>query len=349
LAEAQRVAKLGNWKLNLDDKSVKWSQELYRIFDVGKDDFGMVYESFLARVHIDDRKRVLHTNSKARKSGEPFELEYRIVTRSGEVKHIREVGYAMKDTHGGVVGLFGTAQDITEYTRAQRELQQLSGRLLQSQDEERRRIARELHDTTGQNLVALATMLGQLRAPPPQTDRKSRKRISECKALAERCIREIRTLSYVLHPPVLEQSGLREAIRDYVKGFTERSGIEVVLDVSGRLGRMQLDVELTLFRVVQESLTNIQRHSGSKHAKIRINLNSDLTLEVSDPGRESHEGLSKPKPVPHFKSGVGLLSMQERVKSIGGRLQVEITKHGSIVRAMIPLGAKRDQTSHSAG
>lgn len=231
-------------------------------------------------------------------------------------------------------------QDITDRKRAEEELQRLSGRLLRSQDEERRRIARELHDSTGQDLVALATMLGQLRTTIPSREQKSRKFLSECKALADQCIREVRTLSYVLHPPVLDDAGLVDAIRDYVKGFTKRSGIQVKLELSSLLVRMTRDVELALFRVVQESLTNIHRHSGSHQAKIRIDRNPNLTLEISDLGQGPSAGASEVQEEPRFGVGVGVHSMQERVKLIGGRLEVDITSHGTTVRVTMPLGGE---------
>ena len=350
LAEAQRVAKLGNWKLDFADESVKWSQELYRIFDVDGDAFGGVYESFLGMVHVDDRERVLHTNSKARESGKPFDLEYRIVTRTGVLKHIREVGYAMKDAHGRVLGLFGTAQDITDRKRAEEALRQLSSRLLRSEDEERRRIARDLHDSTGQDLVALATMLGQLRITLPSTERKSRKLLSECKTLAERCVNQVRTLSYVLHPPILEEAGLLEAIRDYVAGFTRRSGVQVELELTSGLGRRTRDVELALFRVVQEGLTNIHRHSGSQKAKIRIDRDTDdLILEISDRSNGCLSSSSKHAPRPVFHFGVGIHNMQERVNLMGGRFEIDSTSRGTIVRVTIPVREESEKTSDSIG
>jgi signal transduction histidine kinase len=228
-----------------------------------------------------------------------------------------------------------------ERQRAEEEVRRLSGRILQLQDEERQSIARDLHDSTGQDLVALATMIGQVRSSVPSVERKPRRLLSECRALAERCIREVRTLSYLLHPPVLDEAGLGDAIHDYVKGFTKRSGIRVELELSPRLGRMARDVELTLFRVVQESLTNIQRHSGSQQAKIRIHRNSNLMLEISDRGQEAFVSRRKGKEEPRLEGGVGIPSMQERVKLIGGRLDIDSTSHGTTVRVTIPLGGER--------
>jgi signal transduction histidine kinase len=233
---------------------------------------------------------------------------------------------------------------IEDRRRAEEELRHLSGQLLRSQDDERRRIARDLHDSTGQNLVALATMLSQVRGAIPSGNRKQRGLLSECKALAERCVREVRTLSYVLHPPVLEQAGLGDAIRDYVDGFAKRSGIHVELELSPRLGRMAGDVEIALFRVVQEALTNIQRHSGSQLAKIRIERDSSLTLEISDRGHGTSVARQREEEQPRFVLGVGIPSMQERVKLIGGSLHIDSSSRGTTVRVTIPLEKEQSKS-----
>jgi PAS domain S-box-containing protein len=244
--------------------------------------------------------------------------------------------------------LLTVAQDITERKRAEDDLHRVSEQALHMQEEERRRISRDLHDSTGQNLVALATMLGQLRSSAPSIERKSRALLSECLGLVEQSIREVRTLSYALYPPELDESGLEQALRDYLDGFSKRSGIRVELEISPHVGQLERDIELALFRVVQESLTNIQRHSGSKLAMVRIDRNSDLTLEIRDLGRNASAGIEGGKEVPRFKVGVGILSMQERVKLVGGRLDLESTSHGTTVRVTVPLGGKeREKTAHS--
>jgi PAS domain S-box-containing protein len=235
---------------------------------------------------------------------------------------------------GGRKCLLSVCEDITERKRAEEQLRRLSGQLLRSQDEERRNIARDLHDSTGQNLVVLATSLAQLQASIPSTSRKSRKLVSESQALADQCIREVRTLSYLLHPPMLEEAGLEDAICLYAEGFTKRSGIQVHLEVSPQLGRLERDVELTLFRVVQESLTNIRRHSGSLQAKIRISRDSaKITLEISDRG-SGISGNQRNGRSP-LGLGVGIASMQERVKLIGGRLDIESSCCGTMVQVTV--------------
>jgi PAS domain S-box-containing protein len=298
-------------------------------------------EGWQSMLHPDDRERALKAWRESVTNGMPYEQEERHRRADGKYRWFLARNSPLRDAEGRIVRWYGTNTDIEDRRKAEEELRRLSGHILRSQDEERRRIGRELHDSTGQDLVALATMLGQLRALIPSVERKSRKLLSECRVLADKCIRDVRTLSYVLHPPVLDDAGLGDAIRDYVKGFTQRTGINVELEVSPRVGRIAGDVELALFRVVQEALTNIQRHSGSQQAKIRIDRNSDLTLEISDRGHGASAGEPREIEEPRFKVGVGISSMQERVKLIGGRLDIDHTSHGTTVRVTIPLRRER--------
>jgi PAS domain S-box-containing protein len=272
------------------------------------------------------------------------------VTKEGKKVNVSLTISPMSDSEGRIVGASKIARDITKQKQTEEQLRRLSSQLLSLQDEERRRISRNLHDSTGQNLVALATMLGQVGSSVAPGERKSRALISECLELVDQCIREVRTLSYALYPSELDESDLEDAIRDYVKGFTKRSGIQVELEISQDVGGMERDIELATFRVVQESLTNIQRHSGSHQAKIRIDCDTNLTLEISDLGRGSPDGArERGKAVP-FKVGVGILSMQERVKLVGGRLEIDSTSQGTTVRVTVPLGGKEhEKTAHSGG
>ena len=307
-------------------------------------------DGWQSMLHPDDRERILKAWHESVANGTPYEQEERHRGADGTYRWFLARGVPLRDAQGRIVRWYGTNTDIEDRKQAEEELRHLSGQLLRLQDEERRRIARDLHDSTGQDLVALATILGQLRGSIPSAKRKSRRLLSDCKALADKCIREVRTLSYVLHPPVLDDAGLGEAIRDYVDGFTKRSGIHVELELSSRLERMARDVELALFRVVQESLTNIQRHSGSQRAKIRIHCNSELTLEVSDLGHGLSAGGQRGREEPRFEVGVGISSMQERVKLIGGQLAIDSTSHGTTVRVTMPLERhEREKAAHSAG
>jgi PAS domain S-box-containing protein len=289
-------------------------------------------------LHRDDRERVLKAWHESVTNGTPYEQEERHRGVDGTYRWFLARGVPLRDAQGRIVRWYGTNTDIEDRKQAEEELRRLSGQLLLLQDEERRRIARDLHDSTGQDLVALATTLSQIHASIPSSSRKLRKLASQCQALADQCIRDVRTLSYLLHPPMLDEAGLADAIRHYASGFTHRTGIDVQLEMSPRLRRMKPDVELALFRVVQESLTNIQRHSGSPLAKIRIERDSGkITLEISDKGTGISGSLRRRNGKLPFGLGVGIPSMHERVKLIGGQFDIESSSSGTTVRVRIPV------------
>jgi PAS domain S-box-containing protein len=251
-------------------------------------------------------------------------------------------------------GLFSTARigiageqwqlviirDITERKAAERAVQELSGRLLRLQDEERRRIARELHDTTAQKLAALSMNLSLVERSNPALGSAARAAFEESLRLTEGCLREIRTLSYLLHPPLLEEAGLAYALRGYVEGFTRRSGIRVELDVPGDIGRLSGQMETTLFRIVQESLTNVHLHSGSPTARIILRVcEGNIVLEISDDGRGFSTAKGNGNGVASAELGVGIRSMQERARQAGGRLEIHSSATGVTVRAVLPMSA----------
>jgi len=337
LVEAQEMAKIGSWEAELTSLSVIWSEQTHRIFETDPSRFHPTRPKFREFIHPEDRAKVDGAFVASLDNRSPCTVEYRIVMPDGRVKILEERWQAFHDEEGKPIRVAGTCRDITERVRAEEELRRLSGQLLRLQDEERRRIARDLHDSTGQDLVALATTLSQIHASIPSSGRKLRKLASQCQALADQCIRDVRTLSYLLHPPMLDEAGLEDAIRHYAGGFTERTGIELELEISPRLGRMKPHVELALFRVVQESLTNIQRHSGSPKAKIRIERDpGKFTLEISDKGSGISGSMRRRNGKMPFGLGVGIPSMHERVALIGGQLDIESSSSGTTVRVTIP-------------
>ena len=329
---------MGSWEVELQSLNVTWSEQTYRIFECDPSHFRPTRQKFTEFIHPEDRARVDTAFAASVDNRTPGTVEYRIVMPDGRVKIIEERWQTFHDEEGKPVRLSGSCRDITERVRAEEELRRLSGQLLRLQDEERRRIARDLHDSTGQGLVALATNLNLLRESIPSSARKLRKLASESQALADKCVQEIRTLSYLLYPPMLDETGLEDALRHYVAGFTKRAGIEVTLETSLHFGRIASDIELALFRVVQEGLSNIQRHSGSTKAKILLEHSTyGIELEISDSGRgtaslelEGNAGFP-------FKLGVGIQSMRERVKLIGGRLEIESSGRGTTVRVTVPI------------
>ena len=337
LVEAQEVAKVGSWEAELQSLDVIWSDQTHRIFETDPSRFQPTRPKFREFIHAEDRAKVDAAFAASLGKRALSTVEYRIVMPDGRVKFIEERWQAFRDEEGKPVRAAGTCRDITERVRAEEEVRHLSGQLLRLQDEEQRRIARNLHDSTGQDLVALTATLSQLYASLPSSSRKLRHLASQCQTLADQCIRDVRTLSYLLHPPMLDEAGLEDAIRHYAGGFTERTGIEVDLEISPRLGRMKPDAEMALFRVVQESLTNIQRHSGSSQAKIRIDrAPREITLEISDKGSGISGNLRRQDGKLSFGLGVGIPSMHQRVKLIGGHLDIESSSGGTTVRVTIP-------------
>jgi len=213
----------------------------------------------------------------------------------------------------------------------------VSEKLIQSRDEERRRIARGLHDGTAQCIAALGMNLGVVRRRTTITDRKARRALAECFRLSEQASRELRTLSYLVHPPLLDEAGLGAALRGYVAGFAERTGTRVELALSPRLGRLSDKVEMTLFRVVQECLANIHRHSGSLTAQILIKRHAtNVVAEVKDAGRGTSPG-ALGRDGSMLGLGVGIQGMRERVGQLGGRLEIDSGRRGTTVKATVPL------------
>jgi len=223
--------------------------------------------------------------------------------------------------------------EVAGRRKVEASLRTLSARLLRSQDCERRRIARELHDSVGQHLAALRMNLETVNRAAEISGVMSCEAITESVRLTDDCIREIRTISYLLHPPELDMMGLAAAVRSYVDGFTKRSGIQVALNFPAGLGRLEADVELALFRVIQECLTNIHRHSQSPRAGIALcSRPGEILLEVSDEGKGVPSDLSD-----SGRQGVGIVGMRERMKEFGGSLEVKSCANGTRVLATMPL------------
>ena len=223
-----------------------------------------------------------------------------------------------------------------ERARIERALHQLSGRLLESQDQERRRIARDLHDVAAQNLAALAMNLSLLKSFAEHMPPEGRALLDESLASAKACGTELRTVSYLLHPPLLDELGLAGAVREYADGFAERSGIRVDLEIPSDFGRLSADCETALFRVLQESLANIHRHSASPTASIRFACTpSEVLLEVADRGKGLKAG-SLASGDASLRMGVGIAGMRERIRQLGGRLEILTGAQGTTVTASLP-------------
>jgi signal transduction histidine kinase len=245
----------------------------------------------------------------------------------------------VKDAAGRVVGASKVARDITGRREAEeaRKEADLSARLLQVQDTEKRRIARELHDGVGQLLAAIGMNVSQVMQEKDKLSPATARRVHENLDLIAQASAEIRTVSYLLHPPMLDEMGLRFALKSYTDGFAERSKISVELQIGSDLGRLPQECEVSLFRVVQECLTNVHRHSNSSTALVRLSRTaSEVKLEVIDNGIGIKEDI-RSSIASGVSAGVGFRGMQERVRLLGGTLTVQSDENGTSVLVTLPV------------
>ena len=242
-------------------------------------------------------------------------------------------GRQIRTRQGGAPLILLAIEDITEQKQAEAALRALPAQLVESQEEERRRIARELHDSTGQTMAALSLNLSVLEGKAGCLDDQARSALDDSLNLANQVAEELRNISYVLHPPALDEMGLEGALRWYVDAFVKRTGLEVDLVLPRRLPVLREPARLTAFRLVQEALTNAHRHSGSARVNVTVaHGDSELTLEVAD------EGHGIP---PDHTRGLGLLSMRERVTQLGGRLEIKSGDTGTSVKAILPINGEK--------
>ncbi|MGB8580961.1 MAG: PAS domain S-box protein [Candidatus Sulfotelmatobacter sp.] len=312
-------------------------------------------------IHPDDQPLVLEAIREAVRTRNPFQLEHRVRRADGTLGWTFSRAVPLLDGNGEILEWFGAASDITARKEAEdnfrklaqtldaevrartRELEeqanrvrQLSWRLLRSQDEERRHIARELHDSVGQTLTVLDINLELFMQEAGYKSSEVNSKIEEIQKTVQQLHREIRTTSYLLHPPLLDERGLYSAISWYLQGLRERSGLEVQLDILKEFGRLPRDMELVIFRLVQECLTNIHRHSESKTASIRIVRESNqVSLEIKDQGK----GMSAVRlaEIQSGRSGVGISGMRERLRQFEGSLNIDSGSAGTRIFATISL------------
>src|SRR3984957_13036984 len=302
------------------------------------------------------------------REGKAWEQEARFRAADGHWHHILSRGVPLRDSQGKKLYRAGINLDIQHRKEAERQLQQLeeqlesrvsertlelenataklrelTGKLLQTQDEERRRIARELHDGVGQLVVAMSMNLTNIVSEKEKLSEQARHNLEQNQALIEQASREIRTMSHLLHPPLLDEVGLDSALRWYIDGFSERSKITVETTLaSGFTEGLPRDMALSVFRIVQESLTNIHRHSESPTALVKIDRSPrEITLVVADEGKGMPAQIQS-KISSGELTGVGLRGMRERVRQFGGHLDVRSNGHGTRVVAVLPIPSAPD-------
>jgi len=267
-----------------------------------------------------------------------WEGELKQTTRYGARISVSSRWALWRDLSGRTLGRFQLDSDITRRKNVEQELRVLSGRLLTIRDEERRRWARELHDSVGQLLVGITMNLSILQRQFDGAGPIDAKFLSESMHLTNEALQEIRTLSYLLHPPMLDEVGLASALRWFASGFSKRSQIEIDLEIPESLGRFPRDLEIAAFRIVQETLTNVHRHSGSSTAKINIwRSTNQLRLKVEDQGKGMILPAFGKDDRENAILGVGISGIRERVRQLGGQMQIRSGEWGTALEVVFPL------------
>jgi len=334
-----------------DDGTVLYSNKSFAaFFGVPLERFiGAPLQSFLSGNDAEFLKTLIMGAKLASTRG-----EIRLHKKNGKPRTIRLTLSPNREL--GLEAICAVATELTEIVDANQalrvtetSLRQLSARLLQLQDEERRRIARDLHDITGQKIAVLSMSLDRLARLTEQRKPEAKDSIKESRDIVSQIGEEIRTLSYILHPPLLDECGLASAVHWYAEGFQKRSAIKLEVEVDSDLPRLPADAETTLFRVVQESLTNVHRYSGSSSAKIRISKTSgEVLLEVIDYGHGIKSGTARSKLDGPAPLGVGIPGMRERLHQLGGELSVDFGTSGTRVAATLPIRKSVDVESEES-
>ena len=306
---------------------------------------------WLEYLHPDDKERSLTHWMRCVQSGEAYESEYRIRSVDQQYRWFRARAVPLRDPAGHIVKWYGTCSDIHDSKLLEQsirdnsielermvdlrttELRRLSSRLMTMQDEERRRIAREIHDGLGQELAAakmiLDGILSKDSSPPMQ------KASVDASELVDRAIKQVRTISHLLHPPLLDEVGLVSALRWYLEGLSDRSGIEILLEIDPPdLSRLKPDIETAIFRIIQEALTNMFRHSGARNGSVSLTeTDGRVVVTVRDDGKGIEEQVIQLRP---DSVGVGIGGMRQRVNELGGSLRLANAHPGTIVEVVIP-------------
>jgi PAS domain S-box-containing protein len=337
LARAQALTQLGSWEVDLATNRGTWSAQMYRIFGVDPALPPPTMQEFLDMLHPDDRREFMRAHNHAARAGTSIDLEFRSNPCAGKIRWFHARAQAIRDVQGRIVRLVGTTQDISERKRAEekirqsnRRLRQLSQRLVQVQESERRQLARELHDEVGQLLTGLRFMLVRCRRGPAPAEC-----LEDAATVVDDLIQKVRNLSLDLRPAMLDDLGLLPTLHWHLDRFMNQTGIKVAVKHDSELEerRFHADVETSAYRIIQEALTNVARHAGVTEATLRVEADDRrLCIEVEDRG----VGFDPAALLGGYTNG--LSGMRERAELLGGEL-ILTTKVGvgTRVSAVLPL------------
>jgi len=341
LAEAQKIAGLGSWEWDPDSGRVSWSEELYRIFGVTAQDVPPSFENYLERLHPEDRQQSGSMVARALIDNRPFSMLERVVRPGGELRYVRSQGDVVRNERGKPIKVLVACFDITEQRHSESALRQaaqdlhgLTRRLVQAEEAERRRLARELHDRVGQSLSALNINLDIISRDSQALPPALRQRLEDSLGLVDGTLQSIESVMADLRPPLLDEYGLAAALGWHSEEWTRRTGVQVtVTDRTPDAAKgARPEAAVALFRIAQEALNNVLKHAQAKSVRIDVSAtDEELVLDVHDDGRGFDPRAAR-------RGRWGMTTMRERAEAAGGQLHVDATPgQGTRIHARVPL------------
>ncbi|MFO8010923.1 MAG: PAS domain S-box protein [Dehalococcoidia bacterium] len=332
LAEAQRIARVGSWELDITTSDVHWSDEMFRIFGYQPGEINPTFRAFMDLVHSEDRGFVESSINEALYEGALYNVDHRVIRPDGTELVVHEQGEVEYDKAGKPVRLVGTTHDITELKQTEEKLRALSRRLLKVQEEERRAIGQDLHDQVGQSITVLKLMLDKaLRSANPEVEKTLEKAVS----VADELVRQIREISSELVPRMLDDLGLLPSLLWQTEKLKERTGVNIDFRHSGLEKRIPAELAIAAFRITQEAMTNAVRHSGTEEIVFKASADDEtLRLSIEDHGRGFDFANLR-----HELTG-GIVGIEERVDLLGGKMEIDTSPGiGTRLHVTLPLSA----------
>lgn len=328
LAEAQKIAHLGNWVWHIQTGELSWSDEVYHIFGLTPGEYELNFKAFLDKVYQEDREQVQRSIDEALAEKKACSIDFRVLYQDGTIRYVHAQGEVTCDTDGNPANMAGTIQDISEIKRIEEELRALSRRLVEVQENERRTMARELHDEIGQSLTALKILLAQATR---MAGRDNTSVLNEAKSVVSDLMQQVREMSLNLRPSMLDDLGLLPTLLWHFERFSNQTGVKVKFEHEGLQQTLPPEVNTTAYRIIQEALTNIARYAQADNALVRVFLSGDiLHLRIEDNGR----GFMLSQLNAYTSTGIS--AMRERVNLLNGKIKIN-TQPGKGTRITVEL------------
>jgi signal transduction histidine kinase len=337
LEHAEESAEMGTWEYDLATRRSTWSKQLFRLHNLEPLNRSLSEEEIWRIVNFKNRRQVRNDFRLTLSKGVPFRYTEAQPQPDGSVRILMGLGAPVLDLTGKVIRIVGVTRDITSQVRTLSDVRSLSHKLLTIRGEEQRRMGRDLHETTSQTLAALKMTLAQIGRSVPADNHKVLKLLRSSSDLASAAVREVRLVSSLLYPPLLREGGLPAALASYTKLFSDRSGIAVTLRIARDLGRMDGELELSAFSIIQEALTNVHRHAHASTATVRVE-GSQKTLFVAIKDNGVGVPDSRGQPSAKIPLGVGIAGMRERIEQLHGQFKfISTAGKGTLVWVSVPI------------